>query len=547
MLPQSSLSEEVLMANGMALCTKRNKNVSASDMKQGRWPNGEAAVQKQKKAQRKDDNKKQQERNLCKVAQIEHQIANKENNAVLTMPVCSKVAQSTVIHPSLSSNYYVPDSEEKHERQREKRKEKCKAHIFIDREHAILDVGNAPSKLKCKADRAIAEFDSFLPSAKKLKPCKNAPDSDRKPMEGISDDEDIATESLAKVDLSPVIPVPKVSACQQYTLKKKITHSDIPHGIRHQFHNKYVPYAIRMAGHKKAWYTPNYEDAINAWNSMKEAAVKALDKLLKNEGKKTIEEKAQYVKWLEGKGLGDNKPLFYYKIVNEHDNRKHPGALVMAVQVMLKVKCALFYYQNSIKEEPNSRDPLSRFLHANWADCEETHVNKWGDTVKKIVPLTSFILVLTKKLKGWQWKKIHKESLQSLSKGPSKSPFPASSCQYNEDPELVDDDNNFQDISSKSKQDSHSTELVAHISDDNIEEMPDCDNNHSNLPGDNILQEYSQGTQDDLLNFNDGNVYMKSEDDDKESITESDTEMPSVACPQVKWVGYYSDSKLESN
>ncbi|KAF9487895.1 hypothetical protein BDN71DRAFT_1436496 [Pleurotus eryngii] len=214
---------------------------------------------------------------------------------------------------------------------------------------------------------------------------------------------------------------------------------------------------------------------------------------------------------------------------------------------MLKVKRALFYYRNGIKEEPNSRDPLSHFSHANWADREETRVDEWGDTVKKIVPLTSSISVLVEKLKGWQWEKIHKESLRFLSKGPPESPSPASSCQYNEDPELVDDDDDFQDVSGRSEQDGCSTELVAHISDDNIEETPDCDDDHSNLPGDNILQEYSQGTQDDLLNFNDGDVYMKSEDDDEESITESDTEMHSVARPRVKWVGYYGDSELESD
>ncbi|KAJ8690415.1 hypothetical protein PTI98_011843 [Pleurotus ostreatus] len=108
------------------------------------------------------------------------------------------------------------------------------------------------------------------------------------------------------------------------------------------------------------------------------------------------------------------------------------------------VKHSLFYYRSGVKKEPNPRDPLSHFSHANWADRQETCVNEWGDTVKKTIPLTSFIKNLVDQLDQKRWDKINAEALP---KGPPESPSPPLSCDYEENPQLIDDSDDSQDDS----------------------------------------------------------------------------------------------------
>ncbi|KAF9497028.1 hypothetical protein BDN71DRAFT_1505262 [Pleurotus eryngii] len=193
-----------------------------------------------------------------------------------------------------------------------------------------MDHGNAPTKIKRKANKAIIA-ESFAKKAKTLK----------------------APSGL--VNLASVTPTPQLSAKCQHALRRKITRNDLPDGICQQFYDSYIPYAIRLAGYKEAWYNPTYNDAYHSWlavlvtseegygqpsedhifvaeklinihisqicNKTKEVAVKALDILLRNENMKTIE-KADYVKWLQGEGLYDNAPPFYYKTIEDDGKKK---------------------------------------------------------------------------------------------------------------------------------------------------------------------------------------------------------------------------------
>lgn len=107
-------------------------------------------------------------------------------------------------------------------------------------------------------------------------------DSDCESIGGISDDNDSISgeraaldidptggqfKSLAKVNLTPIVPIHKLSSKRQQTLlrKKKITRNDVPDGIRREFYDKYIPYAIQLAGKKDAWYNPTYTDAYQSW------------------------------------------------------------------------------------------------------------------------------------------------------------------------------------------------------------------------------------------------------------------------------------------
>ncbi|KAF4594060.1 hypothetical protein EYR40_008859 [Pleurotus pulmonarius] len=652
MPPQASSNEPPILANGMALRVHRNKNVGAPDMKRPRRPNGEVAAEKAEKKSKKISDDKLRKQNFREVARLEQaaKVADKENHRRPTLPARSKVTLERSVE-------IVPDSEDERVREQktknmERKEKKRLARSLIEVERAAMDHGNAPTKIKRKADKAIiAEFDqgplhavscshghrSFAKKAKTLKapgglradwsigkdnvPAQPAAhhhgqDSEREPIGGISDDESISGEraaldinptaprfkSLARVNLAPVTPTPQLSAKRQHALRRKITRNDLPDGIRRQFYDSYIPYAIRLAGYKEAWYNPTYNDAYHSWlavlatseegygqpsedhifvaeklinihisqirNKTKEAAVKALDILLRNENMKTIEEKADYVKWLQGEGLYDNAPPFYYKTIEDDGKKKgvfqsflisftfslhlaaisgvpddfeshsieQPGALVMAIQA---VKRALFYYRSGIKEEPNPRDTLSHFSHSNWADHEEKTTDEYGNIVTKVVPTTSSITKLVNKLTLRQWEKIIEEAAQFTLN--ETEPLPSVAIgQYDEEPELIDDDDELQPQQSAGSNAGTPAIPAAHDNDFRSQPVP----SGSGLSHSDDLLDLDRSGSSDNGDYNDGDVEMSDNDQDSDSSTESDPEMPNFMPSQsiIKWVSYGGES-----
>ncbi|KAG5219978.1 hypothetical protein IMY05_C4706000600 [Salix suchowensis] len=547
-------------------------------MKRPRRPSSEVAAEKTKKIQKKAHDDELRMGKFHKVARIEQaaKLADKENSHLPALPVRSKVR-------TLPGHQPRDDSKEEHLREREQRNAEKKeakrlARSLIEVERAAMNHGNVPVKIKRKADshRFPAKKrkrknpvgglrdgwsikDKVPPEASQAH--IDNPDSDCEPIGGISDNDDISSEraaldadasgprfkSLAKVNLAPVIPTPHLSATRQQTLirKKKITRNDLPDGIRRDFCDKSIPYAIRLAGYKEAWYNPTHADAYQSWladlarseegygqpsekhiavaeklinnhiaqirNKTKEAAVKALDILLRNENKNSIEEKADYVKWLQGDGLYDNKPPFLYKRIEngkrkgafqsfliaftfslhlaaisgipqdidfEKQSIKQPGALVMAVQA---VKRALFYYRSGVKEEPNPRDTLSHFSHSNWSDREETIIDDYGEPTTKLIPITSSIKSLVDQLSSEQWRKVIEEATQFTLKETDPLPSAAVS-EYNENPKLVDDDEDLQPQPSSIDYDnpkSQSTTSSSGLTYDNSQSQPTAGSSHS--------------------------------------------------------------------
>lgn len=160
----------------MALRVHRNKNVGAPDMKRPRRSHGEVAAEKNQKKLKKISDDKLRKQNLREVARLEQaaKVADKENHQRPTLPARSKV---TLEQPMGKSDSFVnqvssrrmieivPDSEDERARERktknmEKKEKKRLARSLIEVERATMDYGNAPTKIKRKADKAIiAEFD----------------------------------------------------------------------------------------------------------------------------------------------------------------------------------------------------------------------------------------------------------------------------------------------------------------------------------------------------------------------------------------------------
>ncbi|KAG9218428.1 hypothetical protein CCMSSC00406_0007971 [Pleurotus cornucopiae] len=634
-----------VIANGMSLRGNRSENVGGPDRKRLRRANGEAAAEKAEKARMKVSIDKTRKQSLRKVAVVQQaaKLADKENHHHPSLPARSKVPRAEELVPG-SDDDCEREKEEMIQKNAEKKAKKRLTRRLIEGEIAIMDTGNAPVKIKRKADNAaIAEF-----SAKKVKtgkkplgglradwsikdnvplqalhPHVNNQDSDHEPMGGISDDDNSISgeraaldvdptgfrfKSLAKVNLTPVVPTQQLSAKRQQTLlrKKKITRNDVPDGIRREFYDKYIPYAIHLAGKKDAWYNPTYSDAYQSWvavlvqgengfgqpssdhisvaetlinntlsqirNRTKEAAVKALDILLSEEKKTTIEEKKNYVKWLQGGGLYDAAPPFYFKIFNAATNKrkgpfqsfliaftfslhmaaisgvpanhigdddsspvvKQPGALVMAIQA---VKRALFYYRSGVKEEPNPRDTLSHFSHSNWADHNEISIDKYGESITKLIPTTTCIQNLVKQLTERQWTMVNQEAVQFTLKE-TAPPSPPTSGSYDENPKLIDDD------SDEDEDDAQPQQGPAPCEDDFDGLQPSTDEPIDEGP-------------DDLLDFA-ANTNMRyqslpTDNEEDESVTESDNSgIPGAAQSQagikwVRWDGDESDSAVGSD
>ncbi|KAG5222781.1 hypothetical protein IMY05_C2125000500 [Salix suchowensis] len=227
-------------------------------------------------------------------------------------------------------------------------------------------------------------------------------------------------------------------ALAEALIARKITRNDLPDGIRRQFYESYVPFAIRLAGYKEA--------------------------------------------------------------------------------------CG-------IKEEPNPRDTLSHFSHSNWADHEEKTTDEYGNVVTKVVPTTSSITKLVNKLTDRQWEKIIEEAAQfTLNETEPLSPVAIS--QYDEEPELIDDDDELQPQQSTS---SNASTLATLANDFRPQPVP---SGSGVAHSDDLLDLNNFGSSDD------GDVDMSDNDKDLDSSTESDPEMPDFVASQsiIKWVSYDGDS-----
>ncbi|KAF9487942.1 hypothetical protein BDN71DRAFT_567884 [Pleurotus eryngii] len=221
----------------------------------------------------------------------------------------------------------------------------------------------------------------------------------------------------------------------------------------------------------------------------------------------------------------------------------------MAVQA---VKRALFYYRSGVKEEPTPRDTLSHFSHSNWSDREETIIDDYGEPTTKLIPITSSIKSLVDQLSSEQWRKVIEEATQFTLKETDPLPSAAVS-EYNENPKLVDDDEDLQPQPSSIDYDnpkSQSTTSSSGLTYDNSQSQPTAGSSHS--ANDDFQSQPSPGelgaaARDDLYDFDYDDVNMveqSAEDHDgsDESVTESDAEMPAVARSTIRWVSYVGDS-----
>ncbi|KAF9489867.1 hypothetical protein BDN71DRAFT_249645 [Pleurotus eryngii] len=215
---------------------------------------------------------------------------------------------------------------------------------------------------------------------------------------------------------------------------------------------------------------------------------------------------------------------------------KQPGALVMAIQA---VKRALFYYRSGVKEEPNPRDTLSHFSHSNWADHNEISIDKYGESITKLIPTTTCIQNLVKQLTERQWTMVNQEAVQFTLKE-TAPPSPPTSGSYDENPKLIDDD------SDEDEDDSQPQQVGPAPCEDDFDDLqPSTDEPIDEGP-------------DDLLDFAGGNTNMRyqslpTDNEEDESVTESDNSgIPGAAQSQtgikwVRWDGDESDSAVGSD
>ncbi|KAG5221100.1 hypothetical protein IMY05_C4468000300 [Salix suchowensis] len=238
-----------------------------------------------------------------------------------------------------------------------KRKEKKQlAHSLIEVECATMDHGNAPTKIKHKADKAI----------------------------------------IAEFDQGPLHTVSCLHSHRSFAKKAK--------------HSK-LPVVCELIGQlARTMYLHNLLPTIMV-RTLSEVAVKALDILLRNENMKTIEEKQTMSNGFKARASA----ILEVPDSFESHSIEQPGALVMAIQAVGS-SCLLIYqsaliFHSGIKEEPNPCDTLSHFSHFNWADHEEKTTDEYGNIVTKVIPTTSSITKLVNKLTPRQWEKIIKEAM----------------------------------------------------------------------------------------------------------------------------------------
>lgn len=180
MPPKSKLPDKPpVIANGMSLRGNRSENVGGPDKKRFRRANGEVAAEKAEKAQMKVSINKRRTQSLRKVAAVQQAatLADKENQHHPSLPARSKVPRGEWAHSQCSvvssdntteAEELVPDSDDDREREKEetnqknaeKKAKKRLTRRLIEAEIAIMDSGNAPAKIKRKADNAaITELD----------------------------------------------------------------------------------------------------------------------------------------------------------------------------------------------------------------------------------------------------------------------------------------------------------------------------------------------------------------------------------------------------
>lgn len=199
----------------------------------------------------------------------------------------------------------------------------------------------------------------------------------------------------------------------------------------------------------------------------------------------------------------------------------------------------MFYYRSGIKEEPNPRDTLSHFSHSNWADHEEKTTDEYGNIVTKVVPTTSSITKLVNKLTLRQWEKIIEEAAQFTLN--ETEPLPSVAIgQYDEEPELIDDDDELQPRQSAGSNAGTPAAPAAH--DNNFRSQPVPSGSGLSHSDDLLDLDHSGSSDND--DYNDGDVEMSDNDKDSDSSTESDPEMPNFMPSQsiIKWVSYDGES-----
>ncbi|KAJ8468957.1 hypothetical protein ONZ45_g17053 [Pleurotus djamor] len=377
-------------------------------------------------------------------------------------------------------------------------------------------------------------------------------------------DQDIIIAALARIN-PPIVASPQVARKKFGRKKKKtITYQDIPEALRPKFSENYVPYAIREAGTQGPWYAPNYFDAEVAWgrvftsqaqprfehieaaeklinnslyqlhNKTKEIAVKALDRLLADEGRHTTEEKAVRVQELLGNGILDPEAPYFYKLVKGTVKKGifqspliaaafslhlatisavpecfepvetpsyQSGALVVAIQAVCR---ALTLYRTGVKEEPGPRDTHLHFSSSNWSDYEETYIRADGSEAKRIIQRESMLTQLVQQLSPAKWKKINAAALEHLT-----SPHPVA-------------------ITELEATEPHIFKLVDHDDDGN--------DTASDSSGDPIDDFHSRPDPDSPIDDNDDADVDSSERDSR-----PDSDLSLMYHPQNKWLDYGVD------
>ncbi|KAG5221585.1 hypothetical protein IMY05_C4372001300 [Salix suchowensis] len=433
-------------------------------MKRPRRPSSEVAAEKTKKIQKKAHMTNCEWESSTRLRGLNRQPNWLIRRTVISLPY-RPLEGPNFTRPStqgcssngLDTENFVPDSKEEHLREREQRNAEKKeakrlARSLIEVERAAMNHGNVPVKIKRKADshRFPAKKtkrknpvgglrdgwsikDKVPPEASQAH--IDNPDSDCEPIGGISDDDDISSYKEAWYN-------PTHADAYQSWLAV-LARSEEGYG---QPSEKHIAVAEKLINNHIAQIR----------NKTKEAAVKALDILLRNENKNSIEEKADYVKWLQGDGLYDNKPPFLYKRI-ENGKRKWR------------------------QRGTNPRDTLSHFSHSNWSDREETIIDDYGEPTTKLIPITSSIKSLVDQLSSEQWRKVIEEATQFTLKETDPLPSAAVS-EYNENPKLVDDDEDLQPQPSSIDYDnpkSQSTTSSSGLTYDNSQSQPMAGSSHS--------------------------------------------------------------------